>query len=394
MQESTSRVTRGDSRLLEEALRRLEKAVETMQLGVTITDINGKIVYTNSADARMHGHAVDELIGQDVSVFCLPGYRRSLTPEQLRDMQSWRRESMNVRKDGTLLPVSLMSDVVLNTNGEPVGVVTTCEDLTEAKRAEAERERLEVQLRRSQKLESMAVLAGGIAHDFNNLLTGILGNASLLLGELPAEGSTQLDKVLEMQKAALRLSELTDQLLAYSGDGQYVTESVVVNDIVRELFHVLEVSKAPNVKLRYDLLDGLPPIEADRAQVRQVIQHLVSNATEAIGAEDGEVTIRTGTKWVDRDYLATTYLGNDAPQGKYVFFEVTDSGCGMDEETRAKLFDPFFTTKLTGRGLGLAAVMGIVRAHQGAIRIDSIRDRGTSILLLLPAVEVEEKPRL
>ncbi len=394
MQEGTSRVTRGDSRLLEEALRRLEKAVETMQLGVTITDINGKIVYTNSADARMHGHAVDELIGQDVSVFCLPGYRRSLTPEQLRDMQSWRRESMNVRKDGTLLPVSLMSDVVLNTNGEPVGVVTTCEDLTEAKRAEAERERLEVQLRRSQKLESVAVLAGGIAHDFDNLLTGILGNASLLLGELPAEGSTQLDKVLEMQKAALRLSELTDQLLAYSGDGQYVTESVVVNDIVRELFHVLEVSKAPNVKLRYDLLDGLPPIEADRAQVRQVIQHLVSNATEAIGAEDGEVTIRTGTKWVDRDYLATTYLGNDAPQGKYVFFEVNDSGCGMDEETRAKLFDPFFTTKLTGRGLGLAAVMGIVRAHQGAIRIDSIRDRGTSILLLLPAVEVKEKPRL
>ncbi len=393
MQESTSRVTRGDSRLLEEALRRLEKAVETMQLGVTITDINGKIVYTNSADARIHGYTVNELIGQDVSVFCLPGYRRSLTPEQLRDMQSWRRESMNVRKDGTLLPVSLMSDVVLNAKGEPVGVVTTCEDLTEAKRAEAERERLEVQLRRSQKLESMAVLAGGIAHDFNNLLTGILGNASLLLGELPAEGSTQLDKVLEMQKAALRLSELTDQLLAYSGDGQYVTESVVVNDIVRELFHVLEVSKAPNVKLRYDLLDGLPPIEADRAQVRQVIQHLVSNATEAIGAEDGEVTIRTGTKWVDRDYLATTYLGNDAPQGKYVFFEVTDSGCGMDEETRAKLFDPFFTTKLTGRGLGLAAVMGIVRAHQGAIRIDSIRDRGTSILLLLPAVEVEEKPR-
>ena len=139
---------------------------------------------------------------------------------------------------------------------------------------------------------------------------------------------------------------------------------------------------------------SLPQAVVELAQVRQVIQHLVSNATEAIGAEDGEVTIRTGTKWVDRDYLATTYLGNDAPQGKYVFFEVTDSGCGMDEETRAKLFDPFFTTKLTGRGLGLAAVMGIVRAHQGAIRIDSIRDRGTSILLLLPAVEVEEKPRL
>ncbi len=390
MQEDTSPLTGEESHPWKDELRRLEKAVETMQLGVTITDIGGIIVYTNSADARMHGFTIDELIGRDVSVFCLPGYRRSLTPEQLHDMKSWRRESMNVRKDGTLLPVALMSDVVLNTNGAPVGVVTTCENLTEAKRAEAERERLEVQVRRSQKLESLAVLAGGVGHEFNNLLTGILGNASLLIDELPPETSMPLDKIVEMQQAALRLSELTTQLLAYSGNGQWVTEPVSVNDIVKDLMHVLEVSKAQNVKLRYDLADGLPTIEADPARVRQVIQHLATNASEAIGADDGEVTIRTGTKWVDRDYLTTTYLGNDAPQGKYVFIEVADTGCGMDDETRAKLFDPFFTTKFTGRGLGLAAVMGIVRTHHGAIRIDSVRDRGTSILILLPAVEVEE----
>ncbi len=152
------------------------------------------------------------------------------------------------------------------------------------------------------------------------------------------------------------------------------------------------MSKAQNVKLRYDLADELPTIAADPAQVRQVIQHLATNASDAIGTDDGKVTIRTGTRWVDRDYLATTYLGNDALQGKYVFIEVVDTGCGMDDEARAKLFDPFFTTKFTGRGLGLAAVMGIVRGHGGAIRIDSIRDRGTSIIVLLPAVEVEAHP--
>ncbi len=249
MQEDTSHATRGEGHTLEEALRRLQKAVETMQLGVTITDINGKIVYTNSADARMHGYTVEELIGRDVSVFCLPGYRRSLTPERLRDMKSWRRESMNVRKDGTLLPVALMSDVVSNASEEPVGVVTTCEDLTEAKRAEAERQRLEIQVRRSQKLESLSVLAGGLAHDFNNLLTGILGNASLLIGELPAGASTQLDKVVEMQQAAERLSDLTNQLLAYSGNGERVTEPVNVNGIVKDLMHVLEVFLRPRVFL-------------------------------------------------------------------------------------------------------------------------------------------------
>ncbi len=392
MQEDTSHATRREEHSVEEALRRLQKAVETMQLGVTITDINGKIVYTNSADARMHGYTVEELIGRDVSVFCLPGYRRSLTADRLHDMKSWRRESMNVRKDGTLLPVALMSDVVSNARGEPVGVVTTCENLTEAKRAEAERQRLEVQVRRSQKLESLAVLAGGLAHDFTNLLTGILGNASLLLDELPPEASTQLDKVVDMQKAALRLSELTNQLLAYSGNGQCETEPVSVNDIVKDLMHVLEVSKPQNVRLRYDLADDLPTIAADPAQLRQVIQHLATNASEAIGPDDGEVTIRTGIRWVDRDYLTTTYLGNDALQGKYVFIEVSDTGCGMDDETRTKLFDPFFTTKFTGRGLGLAAVMGIVRAHEGAIRVDSIRDRRTSIIVLLPAVEVETEP--
>ena len=370
---------------VEDALRRLEKAVETMQLGVTITDIAGKIVYTNSAEARIHGYTVDELIGRDVSVFCLPGYRRSLSSEQLRRMKSWRRESMNVRKDGTLLPVALMSDVVLDARDQPIGVVTTCEDLTEAKRAEAERERLQVRIQQSQKLESLAVLAGGVAHDFNNVLTGILGYASLVLSELPPQASHVLDKVAEIQNGALRLAQLTNQLLAFSGHGRYKTEPINVNDIVQELIHLIEVSQGRHVELRYELGSELPAITADPVQLRQVIRHLATNASEAIGEDGGVITIRTGTKWATREYLATIYLGDDAPQGRYVFLEVKDTGCGMDPETKAKIFDPFFTTKFTGSGLGLAAVMGIVRAHGGVIRVESIPDQGTSVLILFPA---------
>ncbi len=370
---------------VEDALRRLEKAVETMQLGVTITDIAGKIVYTNSAEARIHGYTVDELIGRDVSVFCLSGYRRSLSSEELRRMKSWRRESMNVRKDGTLLPVALMSDVVLDARDQPIGVVTTCEDLTEAKRAEAERERLQVRIQQSQKLESLAVLAGGVAHDFNNVLTGILGYASLVLSELPPQASHVLDKVAEIQNGALRLAQLTNQLLAFSGHGRYKTEPVNVNDIVQELIHLIEVSQGRHVALQYELGSELPVIAADPVQLRQVIRHIVTNASEAIGEDGGVITIRTGTKWATREYLATTYLGDDAPQGRYVFLEVKDTGCGMDPETKARIFDPFFTTKFTGSGLGLAAVMGIVRAHGGVIRVESVPDQGTSVLTLFPA---------
>ncbi|MCZ6917992.1 MAG: PAS domain S-box protein [Gemmatimonadetes bacterium] len=376
-----------DARQVQETLLRLQKAVETMQLGVTITDITGKIVYTNTADARMHGHAVDELVGEDVSIFCLPGYRRSLSAGQLGRMKSWQRESMNVRKDGSLFPVSLMSDVVQDAHGRPLGIVTTCEDLTESKRTEAQRERLEVQVRQSQKLESLGVLAGGVAHDLSHVLQGILGNARLVLSNVPPEATTLHEHAAALERDAIKLSDLTNQLLAYSGDTEVETAPLDLNDVVLDMVHVIEVSKAANVELRYDLGTDLPMIDADATKFRQLINHLTMNASEAIGDANGIMTVRTGVRWANRSYLAGTYLSQDVSPGRYVYLEVLDNGCGMDRETKARVFDPFFTTKAAGRGLGLAAAMGIVRGHKGVIRIDTFPERGTSFLVLIPAIE-------
>ena len=372
---------------MQQTLLRLQKAVETMQLGVTITDIAGKIVYTNTADARMHGYATDELIGEDVSIFCLPGYRRSLSPNQLGRMQSWQRESMNVRKDGSLFPVSLMSDVVQDGNGDPLGIVTTCEDLTESKRTEAQRERLEVQVRQSQKLESLGVLAGGVAYDLNTVLQGILRNARLVLSNVPPESATLHEHAAALERDAIRLSDLTNKLLAFSGDAEVETEPLDLNDVVLDMVHVIEVSKAANVELRYDLGTDLPMIDGDATKLRQLINHITMNASEAIGDTEGIMTVRTGMRWTNRSYLAGTYLSQDASPGRYVYLEVSDNGCGMDKDTKARVFDPFFTTKSAGRGLGLAAAMGVVRGHKGVIRIETFPERGTTFVVLLPAIE-------
>jgi PAS domain S-box-containing protein len=373
---------------MQQTLLRLQKAVETMQLGVTITDIAGKIVYTNTADARMHGYGVDELIGEDVSIYCLPGYRRSLSANQLGRMKSWQRESMNVRKDGSIFPVSLMSDVVQDGNGVSLGIVTTCEDLTESKRTEAQRERLEVQVRQSQKLESLGVLAGGVAHDLNTILQDILRNARLVLSNVPPELATLHEHAAALERDAIRLSDLTNKLLAYSGDPEVETEPLDLNDVVLDMVHVIEVSKATNVELRYDLGTDLPMIDGDATKLRQLINHITMNASEAIGDADGGVmTVRTGMRWTNRSYLAGTYLSQDVAPGRYVYLEVSDNGCGMDKETKARVFDPFFTTKSAGRGLGLAAAMGVVRGHKGVIRIETFPERGTSFVVLLPAIE-------
>jgi PAS domain S-box-containing protein len=257
-------------------------------------------------------------------------------------------------------------------------------DVTERKQAEDERLSMEQQLLHAQKLESLGVLAGGIAHDFNNILMAIIGNADLALMRINKE-SPVVENLHRIELAAARAADLAKQMLAYSGKGKFVVENLDLNLLLEDMLHMLEVSISKKAVLRFNLYRPLPPVEADATQMRQIIMNLVINASEAIDDKSGVIAITTGCMDCDRNYLKDVWLNENLTGGLYVYLEIADSGCGMDKEIMAKLFDPFFTTKFTGRGLGMAAVLGIVRGHNGAIKVYSEPGKGTSFKVLLPA---------
>jgi len=248
-----------------------------------------------------------------------------------------------------------------------------------------ERKKFERELQETQKLESLGLLAGGIAHDFNNLLTGILGFASLAYSEVPVDDPvrTHLRGIVQ---AGQRAAFLTRQMLAYAGKGRFVTETMDLGELVREISALVRTSISKTVELKLDLASNLPPIEADPAQIQQIVMNLVINGAEAIGENaSGKVEIRTSLREINAQEASEFFRADESRPGTYVQLEVSDTGSGMDEATKARIFDPFFTTKFTGRGLGLAAVQGIIKGHSGAIRVYSTPGHGTSFLILLPA---------
>jgi two-component system, cell cycle sensor histidine kinase and response regulator CckA len=259
-------------------------------------------------------------------------------------------------------------------------------DVSARKRAEAERIRLEEQMRETQKLESLGVLAGGIAHDFNNLLVGIMGNADLAMnglkaGRLDSDLTTQLHRI---KTAALRAAELTGKMLAYSGKGKFVVSAIDLNELTREMADLAYVSVPKGAELVLELAPGLPAFEGDIAQIRQIVMNLMTNGAEALSDQAGTITLRTSVVMVGRSGSPAPIVDDTLAPGPYVCLEVTDTGVGMDELTRKRIFDPFFTTKTNGRGLGLAAVVGIVRAHEGAIRVTSTVGEGSTFRVLFP----------
>ena len=257
---------------------------------------------------------------------------------------------------------------------------------------EEERRTLERQMLHVQKLESLGVLAGGIAHDFNNLLVSVLGNAGLAIAEIdpasPARG-----RLTDIELAAQRAAELTRQMLAYAGRGRFVVQRLNLSEIVGELVTLLRTVVPRTAEIDVRLADDLPGVEADASQLRQVVMNLVTNAADALAGVAGRIEITTGRMFATRDYLAQACVGEDVAPGEFVFAQIADTGCGMDQATLARIFDPFFTTKVTGRGLGLAAVLGIVRSHHGAVTVDSTPGFGTCFRLLLPAAAASPSHR-
>ncbi len=368
--------------LAEERLRQLLDAVSA---AVWVSD-GTSALFVNAEMERLTGYPREQLLA--------PGFLASLIlpediPIMLRHLERRRQGLEAVSRFTIRLTTSAGELRHLRVAASPFvfegreASILSALDTTDLVRAEEERRRLDQQMQQTQKLESLGVLAGGIAHDFNNLLVAILGNAGLALMELPPESPAR-HTVMQIETAAQRAAELTRQMLAYSGKGRFVIERLNLSRVVEEMAHLLEVSVSKRAVLKYRFAPNLPAVEGDVTQLRQVIMNLITNASDAIGERSGVISVSTGLMYADAAYLKTAYMDDELPEGDYVYLEVADTGVGMDEETARRIFEPFFTTKFTGRGLGLAAVLGIVRSHRGAIKLYTEPGRGTTFKILLP----------
>jgi len=358
---------------------RFRRFVEAAFEGIVLVAAR-RVMDCNSQAAKMFGYTVAEAVGKRVTDFLHPR-DRSRVIQFLRERRSEPFELTGVRSDGTKVQVEVRMRP-LAYHGREI-LVAAMQDVTSKRRSDDEHRRLEEQIRQAQKLESLGVLAGGIAHDFNNLLMGVLGNASLALMDLPPDSSAERH-IHQIESAAQRAADLTNQMLAFSGRGKFVVSRINLTDLVNEMSTLFQTIVSKEIRLQYRLDSDLPEIAGDPTQMRQVLVNLITNAADAVGGSAGIIRVRTGVRTVTEEAHGSSHVAGDIKAGTQVYVEVRDAGCGMDEPTLARVFDPFFTTKFTGRGLGMAAVLGIVRGHNGAIRIASQPLQGTTVAVMFP----------
>jgi len=380
---------------------RYKLSFEQSSEGLLITAFDGRILAANPALLNLFKYSEAELVGQSVDIL-LPAanqsahrhYREAFMAKPSLRRMGIGKDLFGVCKDGELIPI----EVGLAPFSGNTEILVTVLDIRERKKIEKERANLEAKIQQTQKLESLGLLSGGIAHDFNNILTGIVGNAELAMLELPPMSAVRryLQRMLD---ASYRAAELCEQMLAYSGGGKRIHEKFSLNQLIESTLDLLHISISQNATLGLHLARELPPVEGDITQLRQVIMNLVMNASEAMGGKHGVINITTGVM----DLFPVQHSDIPGPMeefkpGKYVYLLVSDNGTGMSKEVQARIFDPFFTTKFTGRGLGLAAVLGIVRNHNGVIRVYSEEGIGTSFRILLPCqgegMELQNEPEI
>lgn len=378
---------------LRESNERYRLLFEESPYGVLLIEPeNQRVVEFNAAACRQLGYSP-----QEYAALCVSDWETIEGPEDsaarvvcvLRDGRD-EFETVHRTKNGEFRHTHVILCRVRITGH--TYILGVHRDITELKLAEEEHRRLEGKVLHTQKLESLGVLAGGIAHDFNNLLMGILGYAELARDEIP-QGWPAHASLEQIETAAKRAADLTRQMLAYSGRGQFFVQRINLNEIVKEISNLLEVSISKKCMLQLQFDTRQPVIEGDATQIRQIIMNLITNASDAIGDGLGAIRLQTGVCQASHDYLKDSWLNEELPEGDYAVLEVSDTGGGMNEATLSRIFDPFFTTKFTGRGLGLAAVLGIVRGHKGTIRIQSALGQGTTFTILLPCVNSEPAPQ-
>ncbi|MBA3760234.1 MAG: response regulator [Gemmatimonadales bacterium] len=356
----------------------------TEDYGIILLDPDGRVQRWSRGAELLFGYRADEVVGTLVHTIFVPPDRRAGVPEvELQTAREHGRaedERWHLRKDGTRFWASGVM-IALKQNGTLRGFAKVVRDFTE-------RRKLEEALRQTQKLESVGVLAAGVAHDFNNVLTAILGNVSLVRRRLAATVADEtLDGLLQSaERASNRAAELVRQLLNYAGKGRREMRPVDIGHVTRDALAIVQASVSRKIRIRPDVPEHCPPIPADVGQLQQLVLNLVLNGAEAIGENQGEVSIRVRVRDVPASELAEMYAGYSLPENRpYTEIRVRDTGVGMDEATLERIFDPFYTTKFLGRGLGLAAALGIVRSHGGGIAVQSAPGKGTTFTVLLPS---------
>ena len=363
---------------LKESEERFKKLFFEAPLGIALIDsLTGHIHEVNPMFAKIAGRTMEEMSDIDwMSIIHSDDVQENLDNMALLNAgktKGFQMENRYVHKDGTCVWINMViAPVDVEGKAHPRHLCMI-EDITE-------RRQLDQQFQQTQRLESLGVLAGGIAHDFNNILAIIIGYCALIKMNYNAAE----DHIPQIEKAAERAAELCRLMLAYAGKGQMNCTQVNLGTLISEMVHTLKTTVGKNVELKTEISDGGQSMRGDASQIRQIIINLIINAAEAIGGAQGNVLISLAKTAVTGGQADMDHLGKIIPPGEYICLEVTDNGCGMDDETKRRIFEPFYSTKFTGRGLGMSAVLGIITSHGGTLQFFSQPGEGTTFKVYLP----------
>ena len=389
---------------IQESEQRYRLLAENVMDTIWIMDIQTfKMKYVSPSVEKVTGYTPEEIMALSIDEFLTPeSFQRAVnvldkamervSADEIDPKNySMTLELEEYHKNGTIIPVEVTAGFLLNEHGTPNAALGISRDLSDRKKAERERAQIENKLQQAKKMESLGTMAGSIAHNFNNLLMVVMGNLEIAQDDLPGT-STAGRNIQRAINASRRAADLSSMMLTYVGQLKKESLPVDLSLMVAAVLKNMDESKMANVDLDLDLADPMPLVAADADQMRQMISGFVTNAIEALGKDKGRVRISTGSMHCDKHYLATTYLQEEMPEGMCAYVEVADTGCGMDAETLGNVFDPFFSTKFTGRGLGMAAVMGIIRSHNGAVKVSSVKNEGSVFTALFPIQGISLRP--
>jgi PAS domain S-box-containing protein len=369
--------------ILEEHEAHLRNVIRNSPAGYFHINMEGRFVEVNNAWLRIHGYdSPDEVIGKHFGITQVES-ELAMALKHVADLHSGLAvpsgEFTHLRKDGSIGYHTFSAHPVVH-SGKIVGLEWFIIDTSDRKRIEDEKLLLQQQFQQAQKLESLGVLAGGIAHDFNNILAIIIGYCSLI----KIDYDSARERIPAIEIAAERAAGLCRQMLTYAGKGQYVLTPTNIGILVSEMISMLRTTINQNILITPNISADIPLICGDASQIRQIVMNLIINAAEAIGEGQGEVIVTLANTEIKSGQMDKDYHGKEMPAGRYVCLEVSDNGCGMDDETLIRIFEPFYTTKFTGRGLGMAAVQGIITAHHGILQVCSKPGQGTMFRVYLP----------